>query len=153
MPLWYRVFGRSPTPVEPAAFAAFLRALNVPATAEFEPDCTEWTSATVRLADAPPIQIERFRADEEGIRAELNTWAAFLETCEYSSNSVPLMEQMIQTSQLFTIRRPPDVPDEATVEEVCRNLAEFLAKSVDGVYQADEEGFYDATGRLILPEL
>jgi len=153
MPLWYRVFGRSPTPVEPAAVGDFLRSLNVPATAEFEPDHSEWVSAAIRLADATEIHVERFRAEEEGIRTELNTWAAFLETCDYSPNNVPLMEQMIQTSQLFTVRRPADVANEVAVEGLCCRIAGFLARTVDGVYQVDEEGFYDATGRLILPEL
>src|SRR5262245_48155718 len=110
MPLWYRVFGCSRIPVEPAAVREFLHSLKVPATAEFEPDGSEWLSAMLDVA-GQSIPVERFLAEEEGIRAELNTWAAYLETCEDSPNNVPLMEHMIQTQQLFTVRRPVDVAD------------------------------------------
>jgi hypothetical protein len=129
----------------------FLQTLNVPATVEFEPAGSEWLSAEWRFLDQP-IHVERFLAEDEGIRAELNTWAAFLETCDYSPNNVPLMEHMIQTRQLFTVCRPVNVDDPLQVEQVCQDFVEFLARSVDGVYQVDEEGFFDAEGRLILPE-
>ncbi len=151
MPLWYRIFGRSRTPVEPAAVREFLQTLDVSAAIEFEPDGSEWTSATLGFA-GQSIQVERFLAEDEGIRTELNTWAAYLETCDFSPNSVPLMEHMIQTCQLFTVRRPVLVPDEELVEQMCQDLAEFLAQKVDGVYQVDEEGFFDTEGRLIVPE-
>lgn len=149
MPLWYRVFGRSRTSVEPAAVRAFLQTLDVRGLAEFEPDSSDWLSATVRLGNRE-IQVERFLAEEEGIRAELNTWAAFLETCDYSPNNVPLMEHMIQTTQLFTVR-PAAVDEDAAVENLCRELAGLLATNTDGVYQVDDEGFFQADGRLILP--
>ena len=48
---------------------------------------------------------------EEGIRAELNTWAAWLETAGHNPNHSWLMGHMIQTRQIFTLE--PAVRTEA----------------------------------------
>jgi hypothetical protein len=64
------------------------------------------------------LQLERWTADEEGIRAELDGWAAYLETCDWSQHHIPLMERMIQTRQLFAIRKPIDCPDQSRAERV-----------------------------------
>jgi hypothetical protein len=152
MGLFYRIFGRSSTPVTKTAVLECLRSQGADVQGEFEGGETEWTQAALAFSDATPLYLERFLATEEGIRAELNTWAAFLETCDYNSNSVPLMEHMIQTSQLFTLRKPIDAADEVLVDRLCLGLSQFLARTADGVYQADDEGFFTADGVLILPE-
>lgn len=152
MGLWYRIFGRRPAVVPPSAVLGHLHALGVSATGTFAPPGEDWAQAVLHVGDAAPLELERFLAAEEGIRAELNTWAAFLETCADSPNSVPLMEHMIQTSQLFTLRHPLDAANEERAEQLCVGLAQFLADATDGVYQVDDEGFYTADGVLILPE-
>src|SRR5881275_78737 len=93
-----------------------------------------------------------FGPSEEGIRAELNTWAAWLETCDYSPNHAALMEWVIQTRQLYTLRRPLDHADEVRLERVCVGTCRFLAGATDGVYQLDAEGFFAADGTLLLQE-
>jgi hypothetical protein len=97
-------------------------------------------------ADAPLV-LERFHADDEGIRAELNSWAAFLETCG-GPHHVRLMERTIQARQLFTLTDPTtDVVDPGCVA-LCRRLAAETA----GFYQIDDIGFFDADGTLLVEE-
>ena len=151
MGLWYRVFGRGETLVGPGAILEHLRGLSGAVTGRFD-DEANWVSAELSFADATPLRLERFLATEEGIRDELNTWAAFLETCDYSPNHAPLMERMIQTKQLLTLRRPIDHADEVLVERLCVGLCQFLARATDGVYQVDDEGFFAADGTLLLQE-
>ncbi len=152
MPLWYRVFGRGDAEVTPEAIRAHLAAEQIAGTAEFVADEVAWFRAEVRFAPTTPLHLERFRSDEEGIRAELNSWAAFLETCDYDPNHAALMERVIQTRQLFTLRRPVDCSDEVLVERLCVGLCRFLAAQIDGVWQADGEGFFAADGTLLLKE-
>jgi len=150
MDLWYRIFCRSSTAVKKTAVLECLHSLG--AEGWFDGGETEWTQVTMTLGAATPLSLERFLATDEGIRAELNSWAAFLETCEYNSNSVPLMEHLIQTNQLFNLRRPSDPSDEELVQRFCLGLCQFLAQAADGVYQTDDEGFYRADGVLLLRE-
>ena len=89
---------------------------------------------------------------ESFIRAELNTWAAYLETCDYNPNFAVLMEHMIRTKQLFTIRRPLDAANEARVDDICLGLAQLFAQTTEGIYQVDQQGFFDPNGLLLLQE-
>ena len=95
--------------------------------------------------DGAALQLERFLAEEEGIRAELNSWAAWLETRENAPEHVRLMERMIQTKQLFTLQ---SIEESAQAERLCR----FLAEITLGVYQIDVRGFFAADGVLLVPE-
>jgi hypothetical protein len=103
-------------------------------------------------ANATPVHLERYLATEEGIRADLNSWAAWLETADYSPNHGPLMQHVISTRQLFTLRRPIDHADEVLVEKLCLGVCRFLSGITDGVYQVDDEGFFAADGTLLLQE-
>jgi hypothetical protein len=149
MGIWYRVFGRNEIGVTPDAILA---AGGPGVSATFTGDGADWLRADIRYAPTTPIPLERFRSDEEGIRGELNSWAAFLETCDYEPHHAALMERVIQTKQLFTLRVPADCADEALAERQCVGLCRFLAAETDGVWQADGEGFFAADGTLLLKE-
>jgi hypothetical protein len=152
MPLWYRVFGRDNTRVQPEALLAHLAAAGTDVTSTFTPPGDDWVAAEFRFATTTPIHVERYRADEEGIRGELNSWAAFLETCDYEPNHAALMERVIQTQQLFTLRKPIDCVDETLAEGLCVALCRFLSEQTKGIWQADDEGFFAADGTLLLKE-
>ena len=85
MAVWYRVFaGRDKGP-EAADLLAELRRLGVTAPVRFHGDDQGWFRAVVHEpGGATLLELERYRADEEGIRAELNSWAAWLETTDAS---------------------------------------------------------------------
>jgi len=139
---WFRVFGRSDKPPDPALLLEELQrrwAVSVQV-------CTDelgWIRIVVQVADAS-LEIERFLASEKGIRGELNTWAAWLETCADNEHHVVLMERMIQTQQLFTIH--------GQLEQVGEALCRRLAHLTDGIYQIDERGFFASDGTLLVPE-
>lgn len=151
MGLWYRVFGRSDCEVTRDAIWCCLAEEGATVAADFTGDGA-WVRAEVRFAPSTPLHLERFTADEEGIRAELNAWAAFLETCDYEARHAELMERVVQTRQLFTLRRPIDAANEVLVERLCVSLCRLLAEQTDGVWQADDEGFFAANGTLLLQE-
>ena len=153
MSRWYRVFGSRTEQPAPAALLEQLHQLGVAAPAHFHGDEDGWTAAEIVLAEGVgALRLECFLVSEPGIRAELNTWAAWLETCDYSPHSTRLMERVIQTQQLYTLRRPLDHADEVRLEKVCVGVCRFLAGATDGVYQSDGEGFFAADGTLLLQE-
>jgi hypothetical protein len=149
---WYRVFGRNEVQPEPAALVEHLHAEGLAVRPAFRGDDLGWFSAVLTLADGSGgVELERFLTREEGIRGELNAWAAWLETVADDPNSTALMERVIQTKQLFTVRAA-ELTDAARVETVCVAVSRFLARVTDGVYQADGQGFFSAEGTLLLRE-
>ena len=89
---------------------------------------------------------------EDDLRDDLNAHAAELETMDYDPAHRPLMERVIQTQQLVTLRKPIDCADEAALETACEAAARFLAAGCRGVYQIDGRGWFAATGELLVRE-
>jgi hypothetical protein len=129
----------------PAAILDFLAGRSASVSSDFATDASDWYQADL-LVNGVPLQLERYLAEEEGIRAELNSWAAWLETRENAPEHVPLMERMIQTAQLFTLHGGEESA------QVCIDLCRFLAGATAGVYQIDERGFFAADGTLLVAE-
>jgi hypothetical protein len=153
MSLWFRVFGGNDFTPEPAALLAHLHAQGFTMPVHFRGDDAGWFAADIELEPgATPLHLERYLATEEGIRADLNTWAAWVETCDYSPNCASLMERIIQARQLFTLRRPMDAADEVRLERVCVELCRYLAGVTAGVYQIDGQGFFTPAGEMVLEE-
>jgi hypothetical protein len=152
MSQWYRIFGSNDVQPAPAALLEQVHALGVPVTGSFKGDDLGWFRAELVIGDdKTPLPVERYLAGEEGIRAELNTWAAWLEAAGEAPEHHRLMQQMIATTQVFTLG--PINPDhEPAAGPVCVALCRFLAGATAGVYQADGQGFYAADGTLLVPE-
>ncbi|HEY7307899.1 MAG TPA: hypothetical protein VH643_00930 [Gemmataceae bacterium] len=146
--MWYRIFGGGSEMPAPAAILEFLSGRYASVSGEFAADASGWYQADL-LVDGVPLQLERYLADETGIRAELNSWAAWLETREDAPAHLRLMERMIQTSQLLTLRSIEASP---RTEAVCGTLCRFLAGLTAGVYQIDGRGFFAADGALLVSE-
>src|SRR5438874_7384942 len=141
MSQWFRVFGNGDAAVEPAALLEHLHGAGFPVAGHFRGDDRGWFRAELVFADdAPPVVVERYFADEEGIRAELNSWAAWLEEQEDNPHHLPLMERLIGTAQLFTLRQADEEADDADdrelAERLCLTCCRYLAAATDGVYQA-----------------
>jgi hypothetical protein len=145
MAVWYRVFGAGSEMPAPAAILDFLAGRNASVAGDFATDATGWYRADLLVAGAA-LQLERYLAEEEGIRAELNSWAAWLETHENAPEHVRLMERTIQTAQLFTLHCGEGS------DQVCIDLCRFFADVTAGVYQIDERGFFAADGSLLVAE-
>lgn len=142
--VWNRVFGSDPEMPAPAAILDHLTGLFASVRGEFAAEATGWYRADLVVEDVS-LQLERYVAGEEGVRAELNSWAAWLETREDSPTTVALMERMIQTAQLFTLHASAE---SSATEQLCRFLAEVTA----GMYQVDGRGLFAADGTLLVAE-
>ncbi len=96
--------------------------------------------------DVQPLipEASRYLSTEEGIRAELNTWAAWVESTGDGPIQQRLMQHLISTRQIFVLH---DAPPELAIP-VCQHLA----RVTEGVYQVDGQGFFDADGRLLVAE-
>jgi hypothetical protein len=150
--MWYRVFGSSDAEPSPAALAAHLRALGLAVEPHFKGDDLGWTSGELHLPTGSPVLLARYLTKEDDLRDDLNAHAAELETMDYSPNSGPLMQFVIQTKQLITLRKPVDVVDEVLLEKVLDAATQFLAARTDGVYQIDGRGWFAAAGELLVQE-
>ena len=152
-PMWYRVFCRSGQEVKPADLLAHLQAAGLVVEGHFRGDDLGWTAAELVVrGGGTPVYVERYLTEQDDLRADLNTWAGYLETLDYSPNHGMLMEHVIQTRQLFTLRKPIDHANDAAVEAVCAAACQFLAGSVDGVYQIEGEGWYSPAADLLVKE-
>lgn len=151
--MWYRIFSRVDTPVSPAALVAHLHEQNLPVVPHFKGDDLGWTTGELHLPNgSTPIMLERYLTEEDDLRPQLNTFAAELETMDYSPNHVPLMQRVIETRQMVTFRRPLDHADEVTLDRLCLAICRYLASNSEGIYQIDQIGWHDADSTLLLQE-
>ena len=150
--MWYRVFCRSGAEVKPAEMLSQLGALAARVTPHFKGDDLGWTSAELTVEVGTPIYVERYLTQEDGLREDLNSWAAWLETRDYSPNHVSLMERVIQTEQLITLRKPIDHPNEGLLDEICTALSRAISQKADGFYQIEGQGWYSAGGDELIKE-
>ncbi|MBN9118552.1 MAG: hypothetical protein J0I06_05225 [Planctomycetes bacterium] len=146
------MFGSSDVEPSPAALAAHLNALGLSVEPHFRGDDLGWTGGELRLPAGSPVLLSRYLTKEDDLRDDLNAHAAELETMDYSPNSGPLMQRVIQTRQLVTLRKPVDVADEVLLDKVLDAAVQFLAAATEGVYQIDGRGWFAASGELLVQE-
>jgi hypothetical protein len=154
MSRWSRVFGATDVEPEPAALVEHLHHAGFDFASRWSRDERGWFRVHLLTGEDEdaPIELQRYMADEEGIRAELNTWAAWLESIEDHPQAVSLMGRLIASRQVFTLERPDDVYDVGWADELCDHVCRYLAAATDGVYQVDGRGLCAADGSLLVPE-
>jgi len=150
--MWYRVFCRGDSALTPASLLGFLQDRGMPTQTHFRGDDLGWTAAEFKYGVGSPVYAERFLAGEDDLRNDLNSWAAFLETCDYSPNHGMLMERVIQSQQMITLRKPIDHADDISIDRLCLLICQYLARETDGIYQIDDDGWYTPDGELLLKE-
>jgi len=151
--MWYRVFATVRTEPLPTAIVEHLHAQGFALEPHFKGDDLGWTSAELHFpAGGTPLLIARYLTKEDSLRADLNAYAAELETLTYSPNHLPMMERVIQTEQLITIRKPIDTPNDSLAESVCEALCQYLATELQGMYQIDGQGWFAADGTELIHE-
>ena len=151
--MWHRVFSLSAESPPPSALAGHLHAAGLPVVPHFKGDDLGWTAGELVLpGGGSPVLVTRYLTAEDDLRADLNAFAAELETMTFSPNHTGLMRHVVQTRQLFTLRRPLDHADEAVLDRLCLDVVRFLAARTDGVYQIDGRGWFAADGTLLLQE-
>jgi hypothetical protein len=148
---WHRVFSKSPAEPDPAALLEHLQRQGLQVTGNFRGDDQGWFSAEITFEDGvAPMQIERYLSLEEGIRGDLNAWAAWMESLDDNPHAEPLMQHMVSTAQVFTLRQPVQLIKALRSTPLCFEACLFLAQATDGVFQIDDRGFFDAQGKLLV---
>lgn len=137
-----RVFGTNETEPDPQALLQFLAGLGWNAEGHFHGDEQGWFR--LDFGDDETMRVERYLGSEEGMRAELNTWAAWVEASGEDANRAELMRILISTKQVMVLHNFPP--------QWAGQVSSYLARQTDGICQADGAGFFDADGNLWLPE-
>lgn len=150
--MWYRVFCRTEAEVEPDELLARVQISGRTVAGRFRGDELGWTSVEFTVGLGSPVYVERYLTAADGLRDDLNTWAAWLETQDHEPNHARLMEHVFQSKQLITVRKPVDHPNEVAIEDLCRALCHALAAVADGVYQVEGDGWFAAGGERLLTE-
>jgi hypothetical protein len=102
-----------------------------------------WTAATLYGPDSSErLRLSRHRRDDPGVRGELQSWAAWVESCGGTPVHERLMERIIQTQQVVLLED----------SLVAKQAAAALCRAVDGLMQMDGIGFVDNGGSILLPE-
>jgi hypothetical protein len=151
--MWFRVFGTSDLAPEPAALLEHLHGTGIAVEGHFKGDDLGWFGVDFVLSgNAEPLHMDRYLAEEDEIREQLNAWAAWLETVDDPVRSGQLMQLMITANQVFALECPRHRAEEAGVERLCLALCGYLARRTAGVYQVDNCGFFAADGKLLVKE-
>lgn len=136
---WHRVFGATDPCPASADLQQCLAEAGFSLHWRFFAEGGEWFRAEAMFSEGRMFALERWHSEEEGIRAELNRWAALVELGEETPLRVHFMERVIQTRQLFTIEESP----------CALVLSQYLAAQTNGFFHIDGQGFFDATGNLL----
>ncbi len=144
--MWYRVFASSNTEIDPAKLLEFAQGDLSGADGNFRGDEDGWFQVILML-NGESLKLNRYLVSEEGIRAELNAWAAWVELVDKSPQGHQLMEAVVNTQQLFTLQN-----EISSHQDLCHRLCRFLAQETDGIYQIDSQGIFSRDGDLLLAE-
>ena len=148
--MYYRVFGLDGATPDLAALLDHLHAAGLPAVGHFRGDDLGWTGAELTPDGGnTAVALERYLTAEDDLRDDLNAYAAELETMDYSPAHQPLMEHVVRSQQLVTLRA---LAGSEAVDRLAAAVCQFLTRQTDGVYQADGQGFFAADGTPLLRE-
>jgi hypothetical protein len=149
--MYYRVFASNYVSINPAALLEHMHGLDFEVTGHFKGDAQGWFRAELIYPEADArLELERFLANEEGIRSQLNTWAAWLETA--CPDQPRWLQHLIGATQVFTLQCLSEEAEEEKVDLFCLELCRFLATATAGIMQVDGQGFFTETGVLIVKE-
>jgi len=152
--MWYRVFGMNQAPLFPADVLEFLDRKHPGVTGHFRGDDSGWFYAELTLPDSDVrIEMARYLANEEGIRREMNGWAAWIEDVLGEEKGGPWMQRLINTAQIITLRLGDEEAEiESAVDALLAILCHYLAGLSEGIYQIDGRGMFQADGEVIAVE-
>jgi hypothetical protein len=134
---------------QPVDLQHFLHGQGIGGPLAVTGDDLGWLSIEFQVAEGT-IRIERFLTEEDELRDELDTWAGWIESQPATVTTTELMQRIISTRQVFTIRSVPAV--EGETQDNSEMVARWLARASQGVYQVDGRGFLGPSGELLLGE-
>ena len=148
-----RVFAASDSMPQPADLQSWLDEHGHSAPLNVTGDDLGWLSIefTAPSLDAT-IRIERYLTEEDDLRDELDTWAGWVENQPECEATTRLMQQIITTGQVFTIRAVASTNDANLITEL-EAIARWYARAAGGVYQMDGRGLCSASGDVLITEV
>jgi hypothetical protein len=146
---WYRVFGLLEEPPDLNSLLAALRHTFPGLEARHQAVPSGWAECVLHLPNVPFRCFLSRYSQADDIRAELQGWAAWLESLNESDClHQQLMELLMTTQQAFALYGEPEDQDPGLTELTAR----YLARCTKGVYHREGRGFFDAEGRLLIPD-
>jgi hypothetical protein len=157
---WYLVLGTNSDCPAPEAIMAALRPPIVGLGAEHVPG-PDWAKCVLRFppesvglatgaAAAPSILLFRQRELEEKI-----AWARQIVTANPSWGEPLVQEKLLEhlgrTKQAISIM-PVPIAREARMARVCEQICGYLCRTIDGLIQVYQEGFFDPQGESLFPK-
>jgi hypothetical protein len=150
--MWIRVFGLNVNVPSSVSLCEMLYDNRFEVIPNVKGDDLGWTECQLNHSGVS-IGLARYLTLEDDLRNDLNAYAAELESYQdIQHQAVDLMERVIQTKQLITIRKPLDHSNEVEMEANCIRIAEYFCGIVDGIYQIDGHGWFDLDGKILIRE-
>ena len=145
---WFRVFLLQEDGPKPSGIMECLQSLIPEVKGKFRTDEDGWFQLILDHPSIGELTIDHFLTSEKGVRAEINTWAAWLE----SKQRFDLMERIIQVKQILSFEVTPEMEDNVSDALVYKHLALALAALAEGVVHMDAVGFLESDGTLLIED-
>ena len=145
---WFRVFLLQEDGPKPSGIMECLQSLIPEVKGKFRTDEDGWFQLILDHPSIGELTIDHFLTSEKGVRAEINTWAAWLE----SKQRFDLMERIIQVKQILSFEVTPEMEDNVSDALVYKHLALALAALAEGVVHMDAVGFLEPDGTLLIED-
>ena len=145
---WFRVFLLQEDGPEPFRIMECLQSLIPEVKGKFRTDEDGWFQLILSHPSVGELILDHFLTSEKGVRAEINTWAAWLE----SKQRLDLMERIIQVKQIFSFEVTPEMEDNASDTLFFKRIALGLAALAQGFVHIDAMGFLEPDGTLLIED-
>lgn len=150
MPRWIRVFGTNQQTPRASEIQTSLLRCGMFVQSDVDGDDGSWEQVRLRHELASEsVQLELLPPDDPELADEIEPILDWLSEQPGSPNAQVLRETLSRVSQVYII----GVPDSAQLGtpngQMTILLARLLSRWSDGLYQVDNEGFYDRHGTLL----
>lgn len=152
--MYYRVFGMNQVEVAPADLLEHLNRDYPGTTGHFKGDDSGWFHAILSVPGSDlHIEVQRYLAAEEGIRRQMNSWAAWIEETLGDEKGGPWMAKLINTTQILTLGIAEEEPEfDDALNSFLIHFCQYLASATQGLYQIDGRGMFLSDGSLLAAE-
>ena len=145
---WFRVFLLQEDGPKPSGIMECLQSLIPEVKGKFRTDEDGWFQLIIDHSSIGELIIDHFLTSEKGVRSEINTWAAWLE----SKQQFDLMERIIQVKQILSFEVTPEMDDNVSDSLVYKRLALALAALAQGFVHMDGVGFLEPDGTILIED-
>jgi hypothetical protein len=145
---WFRVFLLQEDGPKPSEIMECLQGLIPEVNGKFRTDEDGWFQLILSHSAVGELILDHFLTSEKGVRSEINTWAAWLE----SNRQFDLMERIIQVKQILSFEVTPEMEDNSTDTLVFKRIALGLAALAQGFVHMDGVGFLESDGTLLIED-